>query len=226
MGLQWLDALVGEFNVLVAQVAGTHHLDVFALDPAFGALAGDAVETLDRELFLRGGGDGLGDGVGGMRVHRGRVSAQRFLVDIIGHYERFGDTKAAFGQRAGFVENDGLKFPGPLERHPIANEQAVFRGQRRGDSHHQRHGEAERMGAGDDHDGDGAFDGEREPLAHENLPDHEGDYTTPQRHDGEPERRSVGEVLGLRFAFLGLLHQVNDLREKRILAGALDLDGQ
>ena len=47
-----------------------------------------------------------------------------------------------------------------------------------------------------------------------------------QGNDGEPQRRGVGEVLGLRFAFLGLFDQIDDLRQKRILAGALDLDGQ
>ena len=39
LGLQWLDALVGESDVLFAQVAGANHLDLSALDPAFGTFA-------------------------------------------------------------------------------------------------------------------------------------------------------------------------------------------
>ena len=50
------------------------------------------------------------------------------------------------------------------------------------------------MRAGDDHDGDGAFDGEREVLAHENLPDKEGDHAAPQGNNGEPQRGGVGKV--------------------------------
>ncbi len=102
----------------------------------------------------------------------------------------------------------------------------LLRGQGRGDGHHQRHGQTERMRAGDDHHGHGAFDGEGEVLAHENQPDQEGDRAAAQGNDGEPHRGGVGEVLGLRFAFLGLFDEVDDLRQKRILAGAFDLDGQ
>jgi hypothetical protein len=63
-------------------------------------------------------------------------------------------------------------------------------------------------------------------LAHDNLPDKEGDHADPQGNEGEPQRGSVGEALGLRFAFLGLFDEIDDLRQKRILARAFDLDGQ
>ena len=62
--------------------------------------------------------------------------------------------------------------------------------------------------------------------AHENLPDEEGDHPSAQGNDSEPHRSRVGEILGLRLAFLGLLDEMDDLGQERVLAGPLDLDGQ
>jgi hypothetical protein len=108
-----------------------------------------------------------------------------------------GHAKSALSQRAGLIKNDGLQFPSALEGHTITNEQTVARGQRGRDGNDQRHGEAQGMRAGDDHHGDGALDSEREVLAHDYLPDKEGDHASAQRNDREPQRRGVGEVLGL-----------------------------
>jgi hypothetical protein len=103
----------------------------------------------------------------GIRVHGGRVLAQRFFVDVLRKHQCVGHAKAALGKRAGLIKNDGLQFSGAFERNAIANQQAVARGQGRGDGHHQRHGQTEGVRAGDHHDGHGAFDGKGKFLAHE-----------------------------------------------------------
>ena len=62
----------------------------------------------------------------------------------------------------------------------------------------------------------GTFDRECKLPVHEQQPDQEGERTADQRHESEPHRRSVGEVLRLRFAFLGLLDEVDYLRQERV----------
>jgi hypothetical protein len=83
LGLQWLDALVGDADVLFAQETRANHSDLSARDPGFGALARDAFEAVDGQLRFRRRGDSLGDGMFGMRVHGGRILAQRVFVDVL-----------------------------------------------------------------------------------------------------------------------------------------------
>jgi hypothetical protein len=90
LGLKWHDAIVGEIDVLVAQVAGADYFDVFALNSALGTLAGDAVEGFNGQLLVGSGGDGLGDGVGGIRIH-GQFIQRHVFHAAIGHDVVFED---------------------------------------------------------------------------------------------------------------------------------------
>jgi len=154
------------------------------------------------------------------------VLAQRFFVGIRRKYQRVGHAKAALGKRPRLVKNNGLQFSSAFESNAIPNEQAVLGGHCRGDGYHQRHGQTEGVRTGNHHDGHAALDGKGKSLAHENQTDDEGDGAATQSHDGEPHCGGVRQILGLRLTFLGLLDQIDDLRQKRILAGSFDLDGQ
>ena len=69
------------------------------------------------------------------------------------------DSELTARQRAGLVEHHGGQVARLLETAAIANEQSRLRAQTGGDGRHQRHGEPERVRAGDDEHGDQPFDG-------------------------------------------------------------------
>jgi hypothetical protein len=70
-----------------------------------------------------------------------------------------GHDVLALRQGAGLVEQDGVDCPHPLQGQPVLDEDAGAGGEGARQRDHQRDGQAEGVGAGDDEHGDGSDHG-------------------------------------------------------------------
>jgi hypothetical protein len=95
----------------------------------------------------------------GVGFDGGREADRLVLVHSVGHVHA-DDAVRTERERAGLVEHDHVDPACRLEPTTVAYQQAVACAERGGDRHHQRHGEAQRVRAGDDEHGDGAHDRE------------------------------------------------------------------
>ncbi len=77
--------------------------------------------------------------------------------------------------------------------------------------------ETQRVGAGDDHHGDGKQHGRVQRRTGQE-PDDERAHATYERHEDQPECGPIGESLARRLRVLGLLYQLHDLRQRGIRA--------
>ena len=152
---------------------------------------------------------------GSQRVLRfafdGRHEAQEFvLADPVGDEVR--DLRLALGQGPGLVDHDRVDPCGRFQGGGVLEQHASFGAQPR--SHHDRRGggQAQGIGAGDDHHGDGEQDrlgsaGPGQP------PGKEGAGSADQRHEHQPERGPVRQTLPGCLGVLGFLDQCHDLRQ-------------
>ena len=146
----------------------------------------------------------------------GRDQAQQLvLVDAVGGRDG-DDLGLAAGQRAGLVEHDGVERRGLLERHRVLEQDAAL-GAEAGADHDRRRGrEPERVRAGDDDDGDGEQQRLLHVAADDEVPDGERQAAADERDEHQPERGAVGEALAGRLGVLGLLDELDDLRERGV----------
>ena len=171
-----------------------------AVDGRTCALAGSHLER----LRCRDGNSAVGghrddrtrDGMLRIALHR-RSKPQRIMVGnaVDGAHRKHAEL--AKRKCSGFVEHDSVDVARILETAPVADEKTGPCAERRRDRDHQRHGEAERMRAGDHQHGYEMFDrGGRTRSGQQ--PGDEGHGARAQRDACEPERGAVGERLCAR----------------------------
>ncbi len=122
-------------------------------------------------------------------------------------------------QRAGLVEHHGGEVARLLETASIADEQSRLRAEAGGDGRHQRHGEPERVRAGDDEHGDQPFDGKRAGRS-DGEPYDKRERARDDGDDRQHERCAVSQGLRTRAGRLRLFDQPHDVGERGSLAGA------
>ena len=224
--LERLDPSVPGIDAPFREVTRTDHPDVPAADRSLDADPRDRPEPFYRKRsespFLRTPDDAPGDRVPGVRLNRCR-RPDHVLLRRAAEGEDVRDPEPPLRQGPGLVEDDRSEVFCPLERAPVPDQEPRLGGKRRRDRDHERDGEAERVGAGDDHHGRGPLHcksgslPEGEPYRERHRTDREGD-----RH--QEERRPVGEILRPRPALLRLSHEVDHLREVGLRTRPPDLD--
>ena len=124
------------------------------------------------------------------------------------------ERRLALGQRAGFVDDQGVDFAQLFYRGSIPEQYALGRGLAR--CNHDGHGcgETERTGAGDDqhrHGVDESVDPAR--LRPEQTPYQKGGQRDEHDHDHEVARDSIGHALQWCLRPLRLRHHLHNLRQ-------------
>ena len=146
----------------------------------------------------------------GLPLDRGGEGDQLPFLEARG--DDVGDLGLAPGEGAGLVHDDGVDPGGGLQGGGVLEQHTALRAQ--ASTHHDRGrgGQAERVGAGDDHDGDS----EQQRLLDrpsDGEPDQERAEATDQSDEYQPERRPVGQSLTGCLGVLRLLHEGDDLRQ-------------
>src|SRR6202050_3738370 len=132
-----------------------------------------------------------------------------------------GEARAAFGESAGFVDDERVDFGISFEGFGIFDQDAGA-GAASG-ANHDGHGsgEAEGAGAGDDQDGDGVHEsGGEARLGSEEIPGDEGDGGDEQDDGDEPGGDDVGEALDGSAGPLRGGDHLDDAGEHRVGADA------
>ena len=201
-------------------------------DEGGDAVARDRVEVDGRcqlEAGVAGGSDdGFGDRV--LAADLGGGDQGQELVGVPAVVRDDGcDGRAAVGDGAGLVEDDGGEPVRGLERFAVADEDAELGGAAGADHDGGRGGQAECAGAGDDQDGDGGADGQGHVggVGAEEGPAGEG-AGRDEEHDGHEDGRDlVGQCLHRDLRGLGVLDQGDDLGERGVRAdgGRLEDEG-
>lgn len=180
----------------------------------------DAATVMRLELSGSGCGSGFASDGGGEWMSAkffsdgGHVEHLRFGVFVA---ELMGvcDFGLAEGERAGFVEDDGVKPGGGFEMLAALDEDAGTGGTSNGGHDGRRRGEDEGAGTGDDEDGDGAVGvvGERK------------NDTGKEKHDGdEPAGKAVESALDGCVALLGGFNESGNPGEGSVFADASGFD--
>ena len=158
-----------------SQMAGADHPNLAPLDDCLRPLAGDVAEVAHRlcleTTLLRRAHDASCDRMLGLALQRCREGEDLVLLKRAERHD-VGHPEAAFGERTGLVEDDRIEASSALEGGAVADQEAVLGSEAGADRNHQRHGEPERMRAGDDHDRHHALDRERD-LGTERQPGEE-----------------------------------------------------
>ena len=105
-----------------------------------------------------GGDDGPGERVLAVGLDAAGEAQHVVLAQPVGAGHA-GDHVGAPGEGAGLVEQHGVDRAHPLEREPVLDQDPGLGRHRRRQRDHQRDGEPEGVGAGDDQHGDRADDG-------------------------------------------------------------------
>ena len=175
-------------------------------------------------LFLCGGNNSAGNGM--FRIPLQPCGQrQRFVFLYAIYHSDVDHALFPFGQRTGLIKDNRIQFAGRFQRQPVANQDAVARRQRGGDSHYQRHGQAQGMGTGDDQYGDDTLEYLHVEAGSDN-PDDGRQYRRSQRRIEEERCGPVGQQLRLGFAGLRLFHQTHDAGERRLITSGRDLNAQ
>ena len=137
--------------------AADHH--EASIDSCLRAAAGERLKILrmrygytltsglfDDGLCQRVFGVGLDGGGSGKQCGYRRAGSGRYC----------GDGGRAAGERSGLIEDDDVQVAGTFQRQAVLHQESVLRAERGGDGNHQRNGEAQSVGAGNDQDGCGA----------------------------------------------------------------------
>lgn len=126
------------------------------------------------------------------------------------------EARPAQRQRSGLVESDRVHLGQPLDAGTVLDHDAVFKQAARRDHLHDRHGEPERAGAGDDEHGDSNADGPV-PIARRQHPADEGQQRGGVDHGRIKPCRPVGEPPVAGAAAFGRLHQAHHFGQEGIL---------
>ena len=151
--------------------------------------------------------------------------AKGFILRQVLRYGHSHDPELAQRQRSCLVENHSVEVPGLLEPTPVPHQKTVAGPQRRGDGHYQRHGQSERVWAGNHQHRHHPYHGEIERCPQQ-LPHHEGDGRSADRHDGQKPGRAVRQVLRSGLGLLRIGHESHDAGELGLLPRPGDLDAE
>ena len=125
--------------------------DLVPVDIRSQSFATERFEIVRRaqSLTVSSADDGLGDGVFGLLLHRGRQSQHLRAIHTVGH-NHVSHLRSAFGQRAGFVKGHHADVFQSLQRLAFAEQNAQFR--RAAGAHHDgcRRRQTHGAWAGDD----------------------------------------------------------------------------
>ncbi len=170
-----------------------------AFDVALHALPGDRIELLggNQRLAALPGlfQDGLGQWVFAALLQAGRPAQDLVFAEVVGR-EDLPIGRAAFGERAGLVDDQGIDLAQLLDRLGITKQHAHLRGP--AGRHHDRHGrgQAQRTRAGDDQHRDRIEDRVCPGwLGAEHAPDQKSQHRYTEHGEHEPERDLVGHAL-------------------------------
>ena len=148
--------------------------------------------------------------------------AKQFAASSCDRWEYANELRLAFGQRSGFVDDEGVDFFQNLQRFGILDEHAGACAA--ADADHDRHGsgESQGAGAGDDEHGDGVHQRMREArLWTEQEPRDEGDDCDRDHGGDEPFGDAIGEALDGSAAALRLADELHDAGQQGFAADAL-----
>jgi hypothetical protein len=195
------------------------------IDAAGDALAGRGVEPghrQQRQAAVDGGPhDGGAERMLAAALETGGEAEKLGTVDAVCGLQS-DHRGAAFGQRAGLVDDQGVDRLQALQRFRVLDQDA--RAGAATDADHDRHrgGEPERAGAGDDQHRHRRDQGECEArLGAEQRPGGEGGDRGGDHQRHEPAGDAVGEALDRRARALGLGHHLHDAGEQRLGADLL-----
>lgn len=184
------------------------------------AFSGDGLGLGGREerlfgFFSVGVGDGFGEGVFASGFDAGGEAKEGVGVVLEG--VEVSEDGFAFGEGAGFVEEDGFGFGGSFEGGGVFDEDAEFGPASGADDEGGGGGESEGAGAGDDEDGDGGEERAFEVLVDGEVSEEGQDGDDDD--DGDEDRGdAVDETLDGGFAGLGALDEADDLGEGGLVA--------
>ena len=140
----------------------------------------------------------------------GQIGSRRDPVD----YRR-----ASFGQRAGFVHNDGVDTAQLFEGGRIFDQDLVFGSLADADHQCGRRSQSQCAGTGDDQHRDGRQQRIRKvSRTADSQPQHEGQQCDADDRRHENRGDPVGDALHGGFAALGLLYHADDPGQQRVAA--------
>ena len=171
-------------------------------------VVGGAAHALGVDLALVGDAHGLRDRVIGERLRKGCDLKQR-LLGIASLGVRRDNRERAVGERAGFVEDDGVHVGERLEVVGAFDENAQLGGAADAAKETERHADHQRARAADDQEGQTA----QNPVG-----PGAGDQAAAKREHrgrtgdggGVDAGKARDEVLGARLLFAGTLHELQD----------------
>ena len=132
------------------------------------------------------------------------------------------EARLAFGERAGFVDDEGVDFFQDLQSLGVLDEHASACAAAYADHNCHWRGKAQGAWAGDDEDRDRIHQGVREArLRTEEEPREESDNRGCDHGGHEPFGHAVGEALDGSTAALGLADELHDARQQGFAADAL-----
>ncbi len=165
------------------------------------AVAGNAVEALGAQRSgasaFGGEHDGLGQRVLGLALDRGDEAEHFEFVDAVD--DHVGHLGLTLGECSGLVHHHGVDARGCLEGDGALEQHAPLGAEAGADHDRGRRGEAECVGAGDDHDGDGEQHRFAHRAASDEIPHREREGAAEQCDEHEPEGGAVGEALAGRL---------------------------
>jgi hypothetical protein len=140
------------------------------------------------------------------------------------HDSLIGDRGPARRERAGLVEDDGVDPSRGLERRAAFDESTQLRSPPRRNENRRRSGEPHRARAGDDQDGDGIDEGQRETSLRrsERHPRRERAECDQQDDRNEDGADPVGKALHGSLRSLGFFDHADDLLEHGVGADPRD----
>ncbi len=192
--------------------------NLVTVDNAGNSLPGNGLEVARlgkfQLLLCRSFEDGLAQR---MLTGQFQTGGEAEKLGVIGQSIGQADNlRLAFGERAGFIDDEGVDFFENLKRLGIFDQDAGASAAAHANHDRHRRGETQGARAGDDEDGDGVDQGVREPrLRAEERPGNERDGSDGDDDGDEPFRYSIGETLDWGAAALGLSDELHDAREQR-----------
>ncbi len=149
-------------------------------------------------------------------LFHGARQGENFVGCHIGRCNRLDHLGFTHRQCPRFVENDHVELGRLFQCASILEQDPVHGAQPRADHNRHWRGEPQSVGAGDDEDGDRQRQREQQRLTDPPEPDREGGKTDDDRDQHQPLRGLVGQELRRGLRVLGLLHELDDLGERRV----------
>ena len=146
------------------------------------------------------GHDGVGDGVG-IVLFEARGKAEHFTLLVVAEGDDLRNLGRGVGERAGFVEDDGVRLGDGFEEAPALDGDVMAAALAHGREHRDRHGELERAGEVDHQHGQHLCDVARDEI---------GQDRAAERIGYEPVGKARGLVLSRGFELFRLFDHAHD----------------